>query len=85
MGENVAYFELGGGVSEGVQSIIQDGISGNISVWGGDVGPDPQDGAGAEYFSTQGCATIHQEAANEAVVWDMGLSFSESGNGRSGL
>ena len=30
--------------------------------WGGDMGPDPQDGEGPTYLSEQGRATAHQEA-----------------------
>ena len=41
-------FEPGGGRSKGVGSLLQGGIPGSVTVWGGDVGPDPQYGAGPE-------------------------------------
>ena len=44
---------------------FQGGDPGGVVVQGGDVGNDPQDGAGPEYFSTQGRATAHREASKE--------------------
>ena len=51
LGMVVTGFEPGGGKLEVIGALIQDGSSGGVSVWGGDVGPDPQDGAGPEYLS----------------------------------
>ena len=47
-GADVAGFDLGGGGSEGVGSLLKGkgGSPGGVAVRGGDVGPDPQDGAG---------------------------------------
>ena len=44
----VAYFELVGGGSEGVGTFFQGGDTVSVVVWGGDVGNNPQDGAGPE-------------------------------------
>ena len=48
LGAIVVDFDLGGGVSEGVRAFFQVGDPGGVVVWGGDVGTDPQDGAGLE-------------------------------------
>ena len=45
MGADVADFEPGGGRSKGVGSLLQGGIPDGVAVWGGDVGPDPLNGA----------------------------------------
>ena len=65
MGEVVADFEPGGGKSIGVGTFFKGGDPGGVVVQGGDVGNDPQDGAGPEYFSKQGRATAHREASKE--------------------
>ena len=49
------------------------------------MGRDPQVGAGPEYISAKINATGHQEAANEAGVWELGLPSTGGGNGGSGL
>ena len=41
-------FEPGGGRSKGVGSLLQGVIPDGVAFWGGDVGPDPLDGAGPE-------------------------------------
>ena len=53
MGEDVADFEPGGGESKGSRSLLQGGSPVGVAVQGGDVGPDPQDGAGTEHLSAQ--------------------------------
>ena len=45
LGADVADFDPGGGRSEGVGSLLQGGCPRGVAVWGGDVGPDPLDGA----------------------------------------
>ena len=50
---------------------FQGGEPGGVVVWGGDEGTDPQDGAGPEYFSTQGRVTAHQEASEETEGWEL--------------
>ena len=65
LGADVANFEPVGGGSKGVGSLLQGGSPGSVSVQGGDVGTDSQDGAGPEYFSTQCLATAHREVAEE--------------------
>ena len=59
---DVADFDLGGGRSKGVGFLLKRGSLGGVTVRGGDVGPEPQDGAGPEYVSPQGRATARQEA-----------------------
>ena len=81
MGAFVAYFEPGGGGSEGIGEFFQGGDPGGVVVWGRDVGTDPQDGVGPEYFSAQGCATAHREAAKETGGWELGISLIGGGNG----
>ena len=76
----VADFDPGGGGSEGVGTFFQDGDTGSVVVWGGDVGTDPQEGAGPEYFSTQGCATAHWEEAEETGVRELGTTLIVGGN-----
>ena len=49
------------------------------------MGNDPKDGAGPEYFSTQGRATSHQEASEETGGWDLVILLIGGGNGRSRL
>ena len=66
MGAGVADFESVGGVPKGIRALLQGGSSCGVAVWGGDVGPYPQDGAGHEYLSAQGLATDHREASKEA-------------------
>ena len=46
----VTDFDPGGGGSEGVGTFFQDGDTCSVVVLGGDVGTDPQEGAGPEYF-----------------------------------
>ena len=65
MGSYVADFEPGGEISKGVGSLLQGGSPDGVAVWGGDVGPDPQDGAVPDYLSAQDSATSHQEAEEE--------------------
>ena len=69
MGEVVADFEPGGGKSIGVGKFFQGGDPGGVVVQGGDVGNDPQDGAGPDYFSTQGHASANWETAKETGGW----------------
>ena len=69
MGEVVIDFEPGGGKSIGVGTFFQGSDPGGVVVQGREVGTNPQDGAGPEYFSTQGRATAHLEAAKEAGGW----------------
>ena len=47
-GAVVADFDPGGGGSEGVGKFFQGGDTGGVVVRGGDVGTNPQDGAGPE-------------------------------------
>ena len=47
-GADVAGFDLGGGGSEGVGSLLKGGSPGGVAVRGGDVGPNPRDGADPE-------------------------------------
>ena len=82
---DVADFDPGGGGYEVVGSLLQGVSPGSVSVWGRDVGPDPQDGAGPEYLSAQGRATSHREAAEEVVGWELVLSSAGGGNCGSGL
>ena len=63
LGAVVADFEPGGGVSEGFGILVQGGDTGGVVVWGGDVGNNPKDGVGPEYFPTQGRAMAHREAS----------------------
>ena len=49
------------------------------------MGTDPHDGAGPEYFPTQGCATAHREAAEETGGRDLGIPIIGGGNGGSRL
>ena len=49
------------------------------------MGTDPQEGAGPEHFSTQGCATAHQEAAEETGGWELVIPPIGGGNGGSRL
>ena len=44
----VVDFEPGGGRSKGLGEFFQGVEPGGVVVWGGDVGTDPQDGAGPE-------------------------------------
>ena len=46
LGAVVADFQPGGGRSEGVGVFFQGGDTCGVVVWGGDVGTNPQDGAG---------------------------------------
>ena len=48
LGVVVADFETGGGGSNGVWAFFQGGDTGGVVVQGGDVGTNPQDGAGPE-------------------------------------
>ena len=86
MGADVAYFELEGGGSKGVRLILQGGIPGGVDVWGGDMGPDLQYGAGPEWFSIQGRRTAHQEVDEEAdkEAGGLGLGLSSTGGGNGG-
>ena len=61
----VADFETGGGGSKGVRAFVQGSDPGGVVVWSGDMGTDPQDGAGHDYFSTKGRATAQPEAAED--------------------
>ena len=47
------------------------------------MGTDPQDGAGPEYFSTQGRATAHQETTKETGGWELVIPLVVGGNGGS--
>ena len=85
MGAYVADFDPRGGRSEGVVSLLQGGSPVGVDIQGGDVDPDPQDGADPEYLSAQGRATSHQDTAKEAGGWELVLSSSGCVNGRSGL
>ena len=58
-------FEPVGVESEGVGSLLRGVIPGGVAARGGDLGPDPQDGPGLEYFSIHDCATTHREEADE--------------------
>ena len=69
MGADIADFEPGGGRSECFGSLLQGGMPAGVAVWGGDVGPDPQGGAGPEYLSEQGSATAHKDAEEEVGGW----------------
>ena len=44
----VAYFDPGGGRSEGVGKFFQGGDTGGVVFWGVDVGTNTQDGADPE-------------------------------------
>ena len=74
-----------GGRSEGVGAFFQGCDSGGVVVWSGDVGTDPQDEAGLEYFSNQGLATAHWEASEETGGWELGIPLIGGGNGGSRL
>ena len=69
---DVADFDPGGVISKGVGFLLKGGSLGGVTVRGGDVGPEPQDGAGPEYVSPQGRATAHQEANDEAGGVEVG-------------
>ena len=85
MGADVADFEPVGGRSKGVGSLLQGGSPDGVSVRGGDVGPDPQDGAVPDYLSAQDSAMSHQEAEEETGGWYLKLFSYGSGNGVSGI
>ena len=72
-GAVVADFEPGGGRSEGVGTFFQGGETGGVVIQGGEVGTNLQDGAVPEWFSTQGCAKAHREAAEETRRWELGV------------
>ena len=42
----ISDIDPGGGGSKGVGTFLQSGGAGGVSVWGGDVGDYPSDGAG---------------------------------------
>ena len=65
--------------------IFQVGNTGGVVVQGGDVGTNPQDGAGPKYFPTQGCATSHREASDETGGWDLGVPIIGGSNDGSRL
>ena len=46
LGAVVAYIDPVGGGSKGVRTFFQGGDTSGVVVWGGDVGTNPQDGAG---------------------------------------
>ena len=45
------------------------------------MGTNPQDGAGPDYFPTQGRVTAHHEAAKETGVWELGVTIIVGSNG----
>ena len=49
------------------------------------MGTNPQDGAGPEYFLTQGCATDHQETSEETGGWYLGIPLIGEAMMESGL
>ena len=65
----VADIEPGGGRYEGVGTFFLSGGVGGVVVRGGDVGANPQDGAGHWYFPTQGRVAARREAAKEMGEW----------------
>ena len=81
MGAVVADFDPVGGRSESVEAFFQGGDPGGVVVWGGDIGTDPQDGAGPEYFSTQVLATAHREVAKETGTGELLITFIGGGTG----
>ena len=49
------------------------------------MGTDPPYGAGPGQLPTQGCATDHREAANEAGVGGVGVSSAGNSDGGGGF
>ena len=49
------------------------------------MGTNPQDGAGPEYFPTQGRVTAHREGAEETGGWELGVPIIGGRNGGSRL
>ena len=85
MGAVVADFELGGGGTEDVREFFQGGDPGGIVVLGGNVGTNPQDGSGLEYFSIQVSTRAYREAAKEMGIQELGTPLIVRGNGGSRL
>ena len=85
MGAVVAYFESGGGRSKGVGIFFLDGDIDSVVVRGGDVGTNPQDVLGPEYFPTQGRVTAHLEASRGMGGWELGVTIIGGSNGGSRL
>ena len=52
-----------------VLGLFLSGDVGGVVVRGGDVGANPQDGAGHWYFPTQGRVAARREAAKEMGEW----------------
>ena len=85
LGGVISYSDPGWGRSEGVRIFLQGGGTGGVSIWGGDVGTRPEDGAGPGQFPTQGREHYHWEAAAETGGWELGITASGGGTGGSGF
>ena len=81
----VADFELGGGGSEGAGTFFQGGDTGGVFVRGRDVGYNPHNGVGPEWFPTHCHATAHWEASEETGGWDLVVPVIGGRNGGSRL
>ena len=77
--------EPGDGRFEGVGKFLQGDGPVGVAVWGGDVGPCPEDGAVPGHFSKQGREEDHQEAAPDTYRWELGIPASGVGTEGSGV
>ena len=85
LGAVISDSEPVGGRSEGDGKFLQGGGIGGVAVWGGDVGPHPDDGAGPGNSPTQGREGDNQKAAVATGGWDLGILASGGGTGGSGF
>ena len=85
LGAVISDSEPGGGRSESVGKCLQVGSSGGVAVWGGDVGPHPEDEAVPGQYLIQGHKENHRESAAAMDGWDLELPVSGGGTEGSGL
>ena len=81
MGADVKDFEPGGGIPEGIGSLLQSGSAGGDSFKGIDVVPETPYGIGPEQLSVQGRTTAHREEAEVTGGGELGLSSAGGSTG----
>ena len=82
---SISDSEPGGGRSEWVRNFLQGGGTVGVAVWGGDVGPHSEDGAGPGQFPIQVRKEDHREASAATSRWEMRIPASDGGTGGIGV